>query len=153
MNGRTQMRKISLFAVCPECGATLCSERCWSCDGTAASWITICEECGGGGQLLLCPNRACHSPPPPDYWRGSEGNSVTHSVADATRNWCFDSGRPAELNNLRRAGCRLRNADDAARNIQRAPIRLHFASDAPAELKLAWLTLQYPLTDPSQFDQ
>ena len=23
------------------------------------------------------------------------GNSVTHSVADATRNWCFDSGRPA----------------------------------------------------------
>ena len=31
------------------------------------------------------------------------GNSVTHSVADATRNWCFNSGRPAELNNLRRA--------------------------------------------------
>jgi len=60
------------------------------------------------------------------------GNSVTHSVADATRNWCFDSGRPAELNNLRRAACRLRNADDAARNIQRAPIRLHFASDAPS---------------------
>jgi hypothetical protein len=26
------------------------------------------------------------------------GNSVTHSVADATRNWCFDSGRPAERN-------------------------------------------------------
>src|SRR5262244_2300348 len=25
-----------------------------------------------------------------------KGNSVTHSVADATRNWCFDSGRPAE---------------------------------------------------------
>src|SRR5262249_44114076 len=23
--------------------------------------------------ILLCPNRACHSPPPPDYWRGSEG--------------------------------------------------------------------------------
>src|SRR5712671_123357 len=23
-----------------------------------------------------------------------KGNSVTHSVADATRNWCFDSGRP-----------------------------------------------------------
>src|SRR6516162_4882753 len=67
------MRKISLFAVCPECGAALCSEACWSCDGTAASWITICEECGGRGQLLLCPNRACHSPPPPDYWRGSEG--------------------------------------------------------------------------------
>src|SRR5499427_2944390 len=131
MNGRTQMRN-SLFAVCPECGAALCSEPCWSCDGTAASWISICEECGGRGQLLLCPNRACHSPPPPDYWRGSEGNSVTHSVADATRNWCFDSGRPAELNNLRRAACRLRNADDAARNIQRAPIRLHFASDAPS---------------------
>ena len=34
------------------------------------------------------------------------GNSVTHSVADATRNWCFDSGRPAELNNLQRAACR-----------------------------------------------
>jgi hypothetical protein len=27
------------------------------------------------------------------------GNSVTHSFADASRNWCFDSGRPAELNN------------------------------------------------------
>jgi hypothetical protein len=24
------------------------------------------------------------------------GNSVTHSVADATRNWCFDSGREVE---------------------------------------------------------
>jgi hypothetical protein len=23
------------------------------------------------------------------------GNSVTHSVADATRNWCFDLGQPA----------------------------------------------------------
>jgi len=23
------------------------------------------------------------------------GNSITHSVADATRNWCFDSGQPA----------------------------------------------------------
>src|SRR6516164_5471635 len=34
------------------------------------------------------------------------GNSVTHSVAGATRNWCFDSGRPAELNNLQRAACR-----------------------------------------------
>src|SRR5262245_42773790 len=28
------------------------------------------------------------------------GNSVTHSVADATPDWCFDSGRPVELNNL-----------------------------------------------------
>ena len=34
------------------------------------------------------------------------GNSVTHSIADSTRNWCFDSGRPAELNNLQRAACR-----------------------------------------------
>jgi len=67
------MRKISLLAVCRECGAALCSEACWSCDGTAASWISICEECGGRGQLLLCPNRARHSPAPPDYWRSSEG--------------------------------------------------------------------------------
>jgi hypothetical protein len=73
MNGRTQMRKTSLVAVCPECGVALCSEPCWSCDGTAASWISICEECGGRGQLLLCPNRACHSPPPPDFWRASRG--------------------------------------------------------------------------------
>jgi hypothetical protein len=36
------------------------------------------------------------------------GHSVTHSVADATRNWCFDSGRPAEINNLQRAARRLR---------------------------------------------
>src|SRR5262245_56128778 len=36
------------------------------------------------------------------------GNSVTHSVADATPDWCFDSGRPVELNNLQRAACRLR---------------------------------------------
>jgi hypothetical protein len=72
------MRKISLFAVCPECGAALCSEACWSCDGTAPSWISNCEECGGRGQLLLCPNRACHFPPLPnqeaaDYWCGSGG--------------------------------------------------------------------------------
>jgi hypothetical protein len=72
------MPEISLFAVCPECGAALSSEACWSCDGTAASWISICEECGGRGQLLLCPNRACHSPRLPnrevaDYWRGSGG--------------------------------------------------------------------------------
>jgi len=26
------------------------------------------------------------------------GNLVTHSVAGATRDWCFDSGRPAERN-------------------------------------------------------
>ncbi len=72
------MRKISLFAVCPECGAALRPEACWSCDGTAASWISTCEECSGTGQLLLCPNWACHSPRPPNqetsaYWRGSEG--------------------------------------------------------------------------------
>jgi hypothetical protein len=54
------------------------------------------------------------------------GNSVTHSVADATRNWRFDSGRPAGLNNLRRAACKV----------------------SPAELGLAWLTLRHPLTDP-----
>src|SRR5215471_14319397 len=98
MNGRTQMRKISLFAVCPECGATLCSERCWSCDGTAASWITICEECGGGGQLLLCPNRACRSQPPP----------------------VIGASTPADqrsLNNLQCAGCRL------PRNIQKSAKR------------------------------
>jgi hypothetical protein len=63
------------------------------------------------------------------------GNSATHSVA-ATRNWCFDAGRPAELNHLRRAACRLRNAMMPRGIYKRAPIRLHFASDAPAELKL-----------------
>jgi hypothetical protein len=36
------------------------------------------------------------------------GHSVTHSVADATRNRCFDSGRPAEINNLQRTGRTLR---------------------------------------------
>ena len=73
MNGRTQMRKTSSFAVCPKCGAAVRSEACWSCNGTAASWTSVCENCGGRGQLLLCPNRTCHSPPPPDYWRGLEG--------------------------------------------------------------------------------
>jgi hypothetical protein len=38
------------------------------------------------------------------------GNSVTHSVAYATRNWRFDSGRPAGLNNLRRAAFKLSRA-------------------------------------------
>ena len=34
-------------------------------NGTAASWISVCGECGGRGQLnYSCPNRACHSPPP-----------------------------------------------------------------------------------------
>src|SRR5215510_7306165 len=74
-HGTTQMPKIGLLEVCPECGAALSSEACWSCDGTAASWSSICEECGGRGQLLLCPNRACHSPPREvaDYWRDSGG--------------------------------------------------------------------------------
>ena len=81
------------------------------------------------------------------------GNSVTHSVADATRNWCFDSGRPAELNNLRRAACRLRNAM-TPRGIYKERL-FDFISRAmpPAELGLVWLTLRYPLTDPRQFDQ
>src|SRR5215467_13939643 len=60
------------------------------------------------------------------------GNSVTHSVANATRNWCFDSGRPAELNNLQRAACRVRRAVTPRGIYKRAPIRLHFASDAPS---------------------
>ena len=78
------------------------------------------------------------------------GNSVTHSVADATRNWCFDSGRPAELNNLRRAACRLRNAM-RPRGIYKER-STSFRERCPAELKLAWLTLRYPLTDPCAFD-
>src|SRR5262249_43659312 len=53
--------------------AGTCSEACWSCDRTAPSWISVCEERGGRDQLLLCPNQASHSPPPPDYWRGSDG--------------------------------------------------------------------------------
>jgi hypothetical protein len=60
------------------------------------------------------------------------GNSVTHSVADTTRNWCFDSGRPAGLNNLRRAACKLSRAMTPRGIYERAPIRLHFASDAPS---------------------
>jgi hypothetical protein len=34
-------------------------------------------------------------------WRVQRGNSVTHSVADATRNWRFDSGRPAHWGGAR----------------------------------------------------
>ena len=49
------MRKISLFAVCPECGAAVRSEACGACNGTAASWISVCEECGGRG--------SCDPPP------------------------------------------------------------------------------------------
>jgi hypothetical protein len=62
--------------LCLECGAALCSEACRACAGPASSWF-ICEECGGKGQLLLCPNRASHSLPAPDqraaewnYWHG-----------------------------------------------------------------------------------
>jgi hypothetical protein len=62
---------------CRECGLPLCSEKCWSCHGAASSWDYLCEECGGRGQLLLCPRRAHHSPPLPSqraaersYWIG-----------------------------------------------------------------------------------
>jgi hypothetical protein len=65
---------------CRECGLPLCSEKCWSCHGAASSWDYLCEECGGRGQLLLCPRRAHHSPPLPSqraaersYWNDSEG--------------------------------------------------------------------------------
>ena len=62
--------------LCLECGAALCSEACRACAGPVSSWF-ICEECGGKGQLFLCPNRASHSLPAPDqraaewnYWHG-----------------------------------------------------------------------------------
>ena len=62
--------------LCLECGAALRSEACCACAGTASSWF-ICEECGGKGQLLVCPDRASHSLPPADqraaewnYWHG-----------------------------------------------------------------------------------
>jgi hypothetical protein len=77
---------------CPECGVALLSEACCWCDGAAVSAFFICEECGGRGQLLLCPNRASHFPPPPNqevagwnYWHGSGGNSATHSAAECER--------------------------------------------------------------------
>jgi hypothetical protein len=65
---------------CPECGEALCSRACRSCEGAAASWFSICEECGGRAQLLSCPNRASHAPSPCNrgmaersYWFGREG--------------------------------------------------------------------------------
>jgi hypothetical protein len=71
------------------------------------------------------------------------GNSVTHSVADATRSWCFNSGRPAELTSAPRAGC---GRSDAARNTQKERL-FEFISRAmpPAGVGLVWLTLRYPL--------
>jgi hypothetical protein len=60
---------------CPECGTALCSNTCWSCGGTPPSWFCMCEECGGRGQLLVCP--ACLPPPrgaaERNYWCGSAG--------------------------------------------------------------------------------
>ena len=65
---------------CPECGAPLRSEACWSCDGAAASPFFMCDECGDKGQVPLCPNRASHLSPWPNqemancnYWFGSAG--------------------------------------------------------------------------------
>jgi hypothetical protein len=65
---------------CPECGLPLCSEKCGSCHGAASSWDYLCEECGGRGELLLCPRQAHHAPPVPSqreawrsYWSDSEG--------------------------------------------------------------------------------
>ena len=83
---------------CPECGAPLRSEACCSCDGAAAFAFFICDECGGRGRLLLCPNRASHFSPSPDqgmadwnYWYGSVG--ATHSVAECVRE--FSIGCPS----------------------------------------------------------
>jgi hypothetical protein len=65
---------------CAECGAALCSRTCRSCAGTAGSWFSICEACGGRAQLLSCPNEVSHVPSPTDrdtaernYWYGREG--------------------------------------------------------------------------------
>jgi hypothetical protein len=55
---------------CPECGLPLCSEKCGSCHGAAPSWDYICEECGGRGELLLCPRQAHHSPALPSQRAG-----------------------------------------------------------------------------------
>ncbi len=58
----------------------MASEACWSCHGAAPSWACMCEECGGSGQLILCPDRARHSSstvgPRMDgrnYWDASDG--------------------------------------------------------------------------------
>ncbi len=66
---------------CVDCGAAMASEACWSCHGAAPSWAYMCEECGGSGQLILCPDRARHSPSTPgprmdrarSYWDASDG--------------------------------------------------------------------------------
>jgi predicted amidophosphoribosyltransferase len=65
---------------CLDCGAVMVSETCWSCHGAAPSWACMCEECGGNGQLILCPDRARHSSstagPRMDgrnYWDASDG--------------------------------------------------------------------------------
>jgi len=88
------MLEISLFAVCPECGAALCSEACHVTErprrgfplATSAA-AQVNYSCVQIGHAILRRHRITGEV--------QSGNSVTHSVADATRNWCFDSGRPA----------------------------------------------------------
>lgn len=63
--------------LCVECGEAVRSEACFACTGAVSSGLFICEECGGKGELQLCPNRASHALPPADqgaaernYWHG-----------------------------------------------------------------------------------
>ena len=59
---------------CPECGLPLCSEKCGSCHGAAPSWDYLCEECGGRGELLLCPRR--HTTPQHCLANGRHGEAI-----------------------------------------------------------------------------
>jgi hypothetical protein len=49
--------------LCLECGEALRAEACFACSGAASSWFFICQECGGAGEVRLCPNRASHALP------------------------------------------------------------------------------------------
>lgn len=73
---------------CPQCGVVMGAEACWSCHGATPSWVCICEECGGSGQVILCPDRARHSPRhlAREWTDGTigtlrRGNAATHSIA------------------------------------------------------------------------
>jgi hypothetical protein len=71
--------RASNAARCPQCTAALCVQTCRACNGVAATCFFLCEECGGEGQVFVCPNQAAHGAPASreteeqEYWRGRLG--------------------------------------------------------------------------------
>jgi hypothetical protein len=83
------MRKISLFAVCPECGAALVRRHAGHVTERPRLGFPFARSAAAEVNYSCVQIRPAILRRHPITGAVQRGNSVTHSVADATRNWCL----------------------------------------------------------------